>query len=156
MDLIAHFSRLFAYDAWANQEALASLRQSATPVPRALQWMAHIFAAQRIWIDRLEYQPQSIPVWPDFTAEQCQQQAAELSVLWKNYLAATTEADLAQTITYKNSQGDSWSSRKDDILMHLILHAAHHRGQVASAVRAAGFTPAYTDFIHSIRRGFVP
>jgi uncharacterized damage-inducible protein DinB len=58
-------------------------------------------------------------------------------------------------VSYKNSQGETWSSRKDDILMHLITHGTYHRGQVATAMRAAGFTPAYTDFIHSIRRGFV-
>jgi uncharacterized damage-inducible protein DinB len=39
--------------------------------------------------------------------------------------------------------------------MHLITHSAYHRGQVAMTVRAAGSTPAYTDFIHSIRKGFV-
>ena len=66
-----------------------------------------------------------------------------------------SEADLAELVTYQNSQGETWSSRKDDILMHLITHSAYHRGQVAVAVRAAGFTPAYTDYIHSIRQGFV-
>ena len=63
--------------------------------------------------------------------------------------------DLAATVTYQNSKGETWSSRKDDILMHVITHSVYHRGQVAAAVRAAGFTPAYTDFIHSIRQGFV-
>jgi len=39
--------------------------------------------------------------------------------------------------------------------MHVIMHSAYHRGQIATDMRAAGLTPAYTDFIHSIRRGFV-
>jgi uncharacterized damage-inducible protein DinB len=155
MDLIEHFSRLFAYDGWANQEVLAGLRIVATPVPRALEWMAHIFASQRLWLERLEQQPQTLPVWPRFTIEECDRQAAELLALWKNYLAGSSEADLAQPVTYRNSKGESWSSRKDDILMHLITHSAYHRGQVAAAVRAAGSTPAYTDFIHGIRQGLV-
>ena len=92
---------------------------------------------------------------PSSPAEECERQAAELPALWKNYLAASSEADLAKTVSYQNSKGETWSSRKDDILMHLITHSAYHRGQVAAAVRAAGFTPAYTDFIHSIRQGFV-
>ncbi len=155
MDLTAHFTRLFAYDAWANQEVLSGLRSAATPPPRALILMAHIFSSQRLWMERLEQKPQTLPVWPEFTLEQCDRQAVELPVQWKSYLAGKSEADLAEPVSYQNSQGETWSSRKDDILMHLITHSAYHRGQAAAAVRAAGFTPAYTDFIHSIRQGFV-
>src|SRR6185295_3006827 len=111
MDLIAHFIRLFAYDGWANQEALASLRAAKTPPPQALKLMAHIFAAERLWMERLQQKPQTVPVWPEFTAEQCERQAAELPALWKDYLAASSEAGLATTVTYQNSQGETWSSR---------------------------------------------
>lgn len=155
MDLIEHFSRLFAYDGWANQEVLTSLRATRTQLPQALKLMAHIFAAERLWMERLEQKPQTVPVWPEFTARECERQAAELPALWGKYLAASSEAELARPVTYQNSRGETFSSRKDDILTHLITHSTHHRGQVAAAVRAAGFTPAYTDFIHSIRQGFV-
>jgi uncharacterized damage-inducible protein DinB len=87
--------------------------------------------------------------------EECEKHAGELHALWKDYLGTKTEAGLAQTVDYKNSQGEPWTSRVDDILMHLITHSAYHRGQAAASVRAAGFTPAYTDFIHSIRQRFV-
>ena len=160
MDLIAHLTRLFAYDAWANREVLSGLRSLATPQPRPLRLMAHVFASQRLWMARLEpnssvQDPKTLPVWPDLTMEQCDTQAAGLEALWKNYLAVRTEADLAETASYQNTKGEPWTSRKDDILMHLITHSAYHRGQAAAAVRAAGFTPAYTDFIHCIRQGFV-
>ncbi len=155
VDLIEHFSRLFAYDGWANQEVLTSLRAARTPLPQALKLMAHIFAAERLWLERLEQKPQTLPVWPQLTAEVCARQAAELPALWKTYLAGSSEAELAQPISYQNSKGETWSSRKDDVLMHVITHSVYHRGQVAAAVRAAGFTPASTDFIHSIRQGFV-
>ena len=155
MDLIAHFTRLFAYDGWANQEVLKGLRATAAMPPRALKLMAHIFSSQHLWMERLEQKPQTLPVWPDFTLDPCDRQAVELPALWKSYLAGKSEADLAEPVRYQNSQGETWSSRKDDILMHLITHSVYHRGQVAAAVRAAGFTPAYTDFIHSIRQGLV-
>lgn len=155
MDMIDHFTRLFAYDGWANQEMLTSLRAAVAPPPRALELMAHIFSAQRLWMERLEQKPQPIQVWPEFTIEECNRQAKELPVLWKDYLAGRSEADLAGPVSYRNSKGEPWSSRKDDILMHVFTHSAYHRGQVASAVRAAGSQPAYTDFIHSVRQGFV-
>ena len=43
----------------------------------------------------------------------------------------------------------------DDVLLHVIMHSAYHRGQVATDMRAAAFTPAYTDFIHAISQGFL-
>lgn len=155
MDLIKHFTRLLAYDDWANQEVLAGLRTAIAPPSRALELMAHIFASERLWMERLEQKAQTLPVWPDFTIEECETQAAELPALWNIYLARSSEADLAEPISYQNCKGETWSSRKDDILMHLITHSAYHRGQVAATVRAAGSTPAYTDFVHSIRQGFV-
>jgi uncharacterized damage-inducible protein DinB len=155
MDAIAHYTRLFAYDAWANQEVLANLRGAQTPPPRALKYLAHILAAERLWLERLEQREEKPLVWPEFTLDRCQEQTAELARLWNNYLAAHGEADLAQPIRYKNSKGKSWSSRKDDVLMHVIMHSAYHRGQIAADVRAAGLTPAYTDFILSVRQRFI-
>ena len=155
MDPIEHFSRLFAYDGWANQEVLTNLRATRTQLPQALKLMSHIFAAERLWMERLEQKPQTFPVWPEFTAEECERQASELPVLWKNIWPPAAKPNWPGPSAYQNSQGETFSSRKDDILTHLITHSSHHRGQVAAAVRAAGFTPAYTDFIHCIRQGFV-
>ncbi len=107
-------------------------------------------------MERLEQKPQTLPVWPDVHPRRMRTgKPQSYQSLWKNYLAKSSEADLAEPVSYQNSKGETWSSRKDDILMHLITHSAYHRGQVAMTVRAAGSTPAYTDFIHSIRQGFV-
>jgi uncharacterized damage-inducible protein DinB len=97
----------------------------------------------------------SLPVWPDFTLQQCELQSRELPQLWHDFLASMAEADLGRTFEYKNSKGESWSSRVDDVLMHVIMHSAYHRGQIAADMRAAGLTPAYTDYIHGVRRGLV-
>jgi len=148
-----HFRRLFAYDAWANREALAGFR-AAGPVPeRPLELMAHILSAQRLWLERLRQQPQTFPVWPRFTLEECEKQAAEMPGLWKQYLNSL--ADAGALVTYKNTLGEEWTNRIEDILMHVVMHSAYHRGQIASSLRAAGLAPAYTDFIHGIRQGFV-
>jgi uncharacterized damage-inducible protein DinB len=35
------------------------------------------------------------------------------------------------------------------------MHSAYHRGQIAADMRAAGFEPVYTDFIHAVRQGYI-
>jgi uncharacterized damage-inducible protein DinB len=151
---VSDYLRQFAYDEWANQEVLGAI-QSSGPDERSLQLLAHILSAERLWLERLQQVPQSSPVWPNSTLENCVSQVEEMGRLWREYLGRTTDVDLAHTISYKNSKGEPWTSGLADILTHVILHSAYHRGQIASHMRAIGKSPAYTDFIHAVRQGFL-
>jgi uncharacterized damage-inducible protein DinB len=155
MELVEYLRRQFVYDDWANREVLAGLRASARPAARPLQLLAHILSAERLWLERIRNQPQSLPVWPDFTVDQCEAQIAELAGLWHEFLGRLSDAGLSENVTYKNSKGEPWTSIVEDILTHVVLHSAYHRGQIASQVRAGGEQPAYTDFIHALRQGLV-
>jgi uncharacterized damage-inducible protein DinB len=154
VNLIDHLRRQFAYDAWSNGEVIAAIRVNAGD-ERALQLMSHIVAAERLWLERLEQQPQSVPVWPKADLGWCEAQAAELRRLWAEYLQRITGEDLERKISYKNSKGEAWVNTIVDVMTHVILHSAYHRGQIASHMRRVGQTPAYTDFIHGVRQGLV-
>jgi uncharacterized damage-inducible protein DinB len=155
VELIEHLYRQFAYDAWANREVLAGLKASSYPVPRPLQLLAHILSAERLWLERIRKQPKSLRVWPNFTFEQCTAQIDDLAQLWREFLAKLSNDGLAEKVSYKNSKGEPWTSTVEDVLTHVLLHSAYHRGQIASQVRARGEQPAYTDFIHAVRQGLV-
>lgn len=157
MGLLEHLRRQFAYDAWANREVLTGLRASANPLAtaRPRQLLAHILSAERLWLERIRNQPQSLPVWLEFSLEQCETQIDELAQLWRDFLGHLSDAELSQNVTYKNSKGEPWSSTVEDILTHVMLHSAYHRGQIASQVRAGGEHPAYMDFIHAARQGLI-
>jgi uncharacterized damage-inducible protein DinB len=155
MELLDHLRRQFTYDEWANREVLAGLRASAQPPARPLQLLAHILSAERLWLERLKQQPQSLPVWPEFTFDQCEVQITELAKLWREYLAQLSPTALSKKIAYKNSKGEPWTSTVEDVLTHVVLHSAYHRGQTASLMRAAGEQPAYTDFIHAARQELI-
>jgi uncharacterized damage-inducible protein DinB len=153
MDIFQHLRRLFTYDEWANREVLAVLKGADEAGERSCKRLAHILSAERLWLERLEQKSQTLPVWPDLTFDQCAKEITDLAARWKNRLGPG--AGLSRQVTYKNSKGESWSSREDDIMLHVITHSAYHRGQIASDLRASGFTPAYTDFIHAVRQGCV-
>jgi uncharacterized damage-inducible protein DinB len=154
MDLLEHLRRQFAYDAWANREVLTVIASGSGSAP-AIKLLAHIFSAERLWLERIRQQPQSLPVWPEFALDRCEAQIDELAQLWREYLAQLSPAALSHKISYKNSKGESWSSTVQDILTHVVLHSSYHRGQIASLMRAGGQTPAYTDFIHGVRQGLL-
>src|SRR5580700_6787109 len=155
MELLEHLHRQFAYDEWANREVLAGLRASPHAPARPPQLLAHILSAERLWLERIRQQPQSLPVWPDFTLAQCEAQIAELAGLWSEFFGEISAVRLSEKVTYKNSKGEPWTSTVQDILTHVVLHSAYHRGQIASQVRAGGEQPAYTDFIHAARQGLI-
>jgi uncharacterized damage-inducible protein DinB len=148
-----YMRRQFSYDAWANHEVLAAIR-AADVDERSLQLMSHIVAAERLWLERLQQQPQSTPVWPKLSLEQCEAQAAEMERRWSEYLGSI-DGNFWPTISYKNSKGETWTSTVLDILTHVTMHSVYHRGQIATHMRANGKDPAYTDFIHGVRQGQV-
>ena len=143
--------RLLRYDIWANRETLDSLPEAATP-PRSLRWMNHIVGAELLWVSRMAGKPAPLPVWPDLSLEECAKRMDRLS---EELLASLNYEPLTQSITYINSKGESWASTIEEILTHLVIHSAYHRGQIASDLRSAGHEPAYTDYIHAVRQRFI-
>ena len=155
MNIADQIRRQFTYDAWANREVLQAIRAGGEGLERPLQLLSHILSAERLWMERLNQTPQSLPVWPKFDLVRCESEIADLKRLWSEYLELITAGDLVQTISYKNSKGESWTSTIIDVLTHVVMHSSYHRGQIATCMRENGLTPAYTDFIHAVRQGFV-
>ncbi len=155
MEMLENLRRQFVYEEWANREVLSAVRANLDANARPLQLLAHILSAQRLWLERLKQQPQSLPVWPEFNVEECETQVTELGRLWRKYFETFPPSHLSDTISYKNSKGEPWTNSVQDILTHVLMHSAYHRGQIASHVRANGQTPAYTDFIHAVRQGLI-
>jgi uncharacterized damage-inducible protein DinB len=153
MKSLEYLERLLEYDAWANQEVLNAMRAAEACPPKALKYMAHVLAAEQVWLSRLLQDGEKVVVWPEQTLEECAKKASTMAHFWRDYVGGLTESQLAQPVSYRNSKGEQWESTRGDILMHVVMHSAYHRGQIAAEMRAAGLQPAYTDFIHAVRQG---
>jgi uncharacterized damage-inducible protein DinB len=150
---------MFAYDGWANRQCLAAMRTAGSVPADTVARMAHILSAQKLWLERILKQPQSVAVWPASTIANCEDLADEMASAWQSYLERVANqfapASLDDKVEYRNTKGEPWSSRVEDILTHALFHSAYHRGQIALQMRSAGVEPAYTDFIHAVRQRFV-
>ena len=156
MNLLEHYRQLAGYDEWANLEMIASFRAIGTPPERSLRFMAHIVGAEHVWLARLLQKQPPLAVWPELSLDGCEQHVRQLARQWHEFLADASPDRLEALTAYKNSKGESWTSTTRDILTHVFMHSAYHRGQIAAAVRQADHVPAYTDFIHGVRQGLVP
>jgi uncharacterized damage-inducible protein DinB len=154
MNLFDYFRRMFTYDDWANRETIVSLRRNECASHFAFKVMSHIIATERVWLARLESRPNP-EVWPEWTIDETDHQRAENAGEWQQYLDALTPATLEEEISYTNTKGEQFRSMIQDVITHVLTHSAYHRGQIASDLRSSGGTPAYTDFIHAVRQGYV-
>jgi uncharacterized damage-inducible protein DinB len=153
------YLRMFTYDHWANRECLNSMRSAGSVSPDIIGRMAHILSAQKLWLERLQKQSQTMPVWPTSTVNDCAALADEMLSAWQTYLEQIENrfapGSLDSIVEYHNTKGEPWSNRVDDIVTHVLFHSAYHRGQIALQLRASGLQPTNTDFIHAVRQGFV-
>jgi uncharacterized damage-inducible protein DinB len=147
------YRKLFDYDYWANSETLASLRTAPSGAETPRKTFNHVIGGQRVWLSRLENPaPPSAQPWPDLTLEECASAIEDLRRQWKELLGKLTPEKLAGELTYKTTKGIEYRTPVGDILMHLVLHSAYHRGQVAAAVREVGGKPASTDYAVYVRK----
>ena len=149
------YKKLLAYEAWANQEAAAALLRSVKPPEHALRIMAHIIGASWLWYSRLLKQPSPVTVWPTFDTDALSAELNKLDHIWGRYLATLSPEQLTAKVDYVNSKGEPWISTVEDVLTHLFMHSAYHRGQIAMLLRMDHHEPAYTDYIHATRQKLI-
>jgi len=158
MEIRLPFERLLAYDRWANGEALASLEAMAEPPAKARELMGHLMGAEVGWIQRMTEgtDPGDWETWENAGPEWLRTAWREVvAARWSAFLADASLSDPARGFNYVNHLDQALKARVQDVVIQLMLHSAYHRGQVASAVRAAGGKPAVTDYLHAVRSGAV-
>jgi uncharacterized damage-inducible protein DinB len=156
MNSLDYLGRDFAYNAWANGQSLRSLDTAATVPDRAREVMAHILAAESLWLRRLKKPAPELDLWPPLSLTQCCLLADEVWCHWAAFLACMTEQTLNEEILYHTSEQEMEGNLVEQILRGVILHSAYHRGQIAMLLGRAGQKPATTDFIDWTLRKHVP
>jgi uncharacterized damage-inducible protein DinB len=149
-----HLQRLFRFVTWADRRTLESLR--AVPLAAVAECsplMAHILAAEHVWLSRLAGREPKHPVWPELSLEACGQLLQENETGYQALLAELRDEQLTELTGYRNAAGQEFSTPMLDILLQVITHGGYHRGQIAKILGRNGVTPASTDFIVFQREG---
>jgi uncharacterized damage-inducible protein DinB len=148
----AYFTQLFNYDNYANQ--LVSNLIKANPLPQTMRLMAHLLAAQQVWLSRCNGTSNTeYTIWPEGDVDTFDGLINDNHHQWISYLEELGNADFDQGIAYKNSQGTEFTNKLVDILTHVINHGTHHRAQIGNILKSAGNEGLpNTDFIFYLRQ----
>lgn len=119
--------------------------------------IVHLYQSDRIWLDRLAERPSG--KFEDYSAPGC---VWELRDAWADvqqqmidFASGLTDSDMDRQITYKNLAGQTFTSAIWQIILHVVNHGTHHRGQVTAMIRQLGGTPINIDLIR-YHRSVVP
>jgi uncharacterized damage-inducible protein DinB len=145
------------YSAWASQRLLdAAAKLSPEELTRdfqtadkcVLDTLAHIYAADRVWLTRVLSEPRATFIDPeDRDLTLLQNEWPALQQRWKLWLRDFSDADVARKIFYHDTRGNPYVQPAWQIILHLVNHGTHHRGQISGFLRAMGHTPPPLDMI---------
>jgi uncharacterized damage-inducible protein DinB len=145
------------YTTWATARLLAAAaelspeertRDLGTADKSVVGTLAHIFAADRVWMARIHGRPPGKFITPeDRDLALLQREWPALLEVWKQWAAGLTDESPATVISYQDTKGNSYSSPLWQIVLHVVNHGTHHRGQVSGFLRAMGRVPPPLDLI---------
>ena len=150
---------LYAQKSWANNElfnALATLdaAQHAATLHNAIRTLNHIYVVDRIFLAHLRGEAHGFSATnTDATPalDELQFAAAETDAALESYLANVSDAQLAEAISFRFTDGDTGKMTREEILFHLISHGASHRGNVGQMMKSISIAPPrdlFTKFLH--------
>jgi uncharacterized damage-inducible protein DinB len=146
-----YFIRLFDYDKYASLLILKTIISANNP-EKPVKLMAHMLAAQQIWLNRCKGLPAiGVELWPNWPTDKFSDMINENHNNWIRYLNELNSKDFERIVTYKSLKGDPFENKLTDILAHVINHGTHHRAQAGQHILAAGIELPNTDYIYYLR-----
>jgi uncharacterized damage-inducible protein DinB len=158
MSISADTLRLhIAYTTWATNlllDAAADLtpeelsRDFGSSEKTVSGTLAHIYAADRVWMGRIQ------GVNPKLYVHEDERDLAVLSRAWppllkqwKTWAGALTDESVDNQVDYTNPKGNPDRTPHWQIVLHVVNHGTHHRGQVSGFLRAMGKVPPALDLV---------
>jgi uncharacterized damage-inducible protein DinB len=153
-----HVRNIISHCIWADRRTLRTIEgnERLAADPDLVRILGHVLAAEHLWLSRMRGEPARVAVWPALPLEDCVSLAAECHAELETMASALTTEMIQRQIAYVNSAGESWQSSVEQILTHVGMHGAYHRGQIVKAVRRIGGVPIATDYIVWARTGGAP
>lgn len=145
------------YSEWSSQrllDAAAALpeeeltRDHGTADKSVLGTLVHLFAADRLWLARVRGRTLDRFVEDaDYSLEVMRRDWPAIHQGWRDWLSTLEPQSIADSIHYSDLKGRPHATPAWQIVLHVVNHATHHRGQVSGFLRRMGHRPPPLDLI---------
>lgn len=131
--------------------------------------LMHLHGVQQLWLARWEASlgrvhegepphgarsPQLLPRTEDFPDwETLRHFAHRCHEGLDAFLTELRGRDLPREVVYKSLHGEPFTGLLGDLMLHLPMHSAHHRGQIALSLHRLGIAPPDLDLVTWQRMG---
>ena len=146
------------YHRWATEQVLdlcfqqpaeQLLKKCNSSFGSVYDTLVHLYQADAIWWDRLQGRPTG--VLADYQAPGCTFELREawFSVQNKMISFAEQQHDDGWTheMSYKTLAGIPYQTPVWQMVLHIVNHGTHHRGQITGMLRQLGIKPVTLDLI---------
>jgi uncharacterized damage-inducible protein DinB len=154
MDPVLHLS----YMAWATRLVL----DAAKALPTAeyekdrhsshggiKTTLSHMYVADALWFSRIAGEPfakiSDVPI--PGSLQELDKEWTTLLDRWARWVGQLQSNNYGMEVGYTNTEGIAYRTPLWQIVLHLVNHSTHHRGQVVAMMRQAGAQPPGTDLI---------
>lgn len=145
------FTMLYRYHAWANHDLLGKLKlidpqAHADARHTAIRLVNHYHIVSRIFAAHLN--GTSHPYTSDNTVETPSLEDLRASVTttdraYQDYVARISAVELSEPVAFKFTDGDDGCMTRQEMLLHVALHSAIHRGEVCRILSQLGIMPPW-------------
>jgi uncharacterized damage-inducible protein DinB len=159
------FAQLFQYKRWANEELLALGEASQAALPSDdyrlfVRILNHTYVVDQIFAAHLEGRMQTTYAatnTEETPAIDALRQAISASDDWYlHYASGLGDAQLAERVTFRFTDGDTGSMSRSEILNHVVVHGTYHRGAAGRILATHAVQPprdSLTTFLHRLEPG---
>ena len=145
------------YSQWASTRLLDAVeglaeeearRDFGTSDKSPVGTLVHVFGADRIWLRRVHGDAAEGRPAPEFHNLSVLRPAWQvIAEGWRDWAGPLTDADFLAEVSYRDLKGNPWRTPLWQIVLHVVNHATHHRGQAAGFLRSLGHVPPELDLI---------
>lgn len=143
------FIELFEYNYHFNNKLIEFISENFQLKPeKTVKLLNHLINAQQIWNARInnesEFEVWQINDWNNISKINTDNYSKTLEIIHNK--------SPENSIEYKNSKGEKFINKIEDVLFHVINHSTYHRAQIATDIKNNGIEPINTDYIFYKRK----
>jgi uncharacterized damage-inducible protein DinB len=140
--------RLVDHSLWANLQWVECVYGQADPEVRPRELLGHLMVGERAWFERIEGAQRTTVMFPLLSQPELAQGFADNAESSRRLI----DSRLEDVIHFRRATGEEYHARVMDIILHLITHGYHHRGQLAAHFARSGASYPNTDHINFLIR----